>query len=183
VWLMERILGDPPPPPPPNVPAVEPDTRGATTIRQQLDKHRSVKSCATCHLKIDPPGFALESFDVLGGWRDRYRSTEEGEPVKGLGKNGHDFTFKLGQPVDASGEMPGYGKFKDIRELKALLASNDRQIARNMVRQFITYATGAPPSFADRAEVERILDASVKDGYGVRTLIHQVVRSNLFTHK
>ena len=48
-WIMERILGKAPPPPPPNVPAVEPDTRGATTIRQQLDKHRSLESCAACH--------------------------------------------------------------------------------------------------------------------------------------
>src|SRR5258708_39679816 len=88
VWIMERILGDPPPAPPPGVPAVEPDTRGATTIRQQLDKHRAVQSCAVCHAKIDPPGFALENFDVFGGWRGRYRSTQEGEPVGGIGKNG-----------------------------------------------------------------------------------------------
>ncbi|MDZ4801302.1 MAG: DUF1592 domain-containing protein [Bryobacteraceae bacterium] len=183
VWLMERILGDPPPPPPPGVPAVEPDTRGATTIRQQLDKHRAVPSCASCHVKIDPPGFALENFDVLGAWRDRYRSTEEGEPVKGLGKNGHDFTFRLGQTVDASGEVAGGGKFRDINGLKDLLCRDERQIARNLARQFITYATGAPASFGDRAEVERILDASARDGYGVRTLIHQIVRSDLFTHK
>ena len=83
-WIMERILGKPPPPPPPGVPAVEPDTRGATTIREQLDKHRTVASCAACHAKIDPPGFALESFDVIGGWRDRYRALGDGEPRAGV---------------------------------------------------------------------------------------------------
>ena len=75
-WIMERILGKVTPPPPPGTPAVEPDIRGATTIRQQLDKHRDNPSCASCHSKIDPPGFALESFDVLGGWRDRYRAID-----------------------------------------------------------------------------------------------------------
>jgi hypothetical protein len=183
VWIMERILGDPPPPPPPGVPAVEPDTRGATTIRQQLDKHRSTPSCAGCHNKIDPPGFALESFDVVGGWRDRYRSTEEGEPAAGLGKNGHVFAFKYGQPVDASGELSGGRAFRNISELKKLLVADERQLARNLVSQFVTYGTGAPVTFADRGEVERILDAVKKDGYRVRTLLHEVVQSPLFTRK
>lgn len=181
-WIMERILGEPPPPPPPGVPAVEPDTRGATTIRQQLDKHRAIASCAACHNKIDPAGFALENFDVFGGWRDRYRSTEEGEAVKGIGKNGHDFTFRMGQPVDASGEWNGE-RFRNVLELKRALLKDERKLARNMVTQFVAYATGAPVGFGDRAEVERILDASQRDGYGLRTLIHQVVESKLFRNK
>jgi len=182
-WIMERILGDPPPPPPPGVPAIEPDTRGATTIRQQLDKHRSIQSCAVCHSKIDPPGFALENFDVVGAWRDRYRSTEEGEPVKGLGKNGFDFTFKLSQPVDASGKLASGESFQDILGLKRLLLKNERPVARNMVTQFIAYATGAPAEFGDRAEVERILDAAERDRYGMRTIVQEIVQSDIFTHK
>ena len=178
VWIMERILGDPPPPPPPGVPAVEPDTRGATTIRQQLDKHRNTPGCAGCHNKIDPPGFALENFDVLGGWREKYRSTESGEAMKGIGKNGHAFTFKEGQPVDASG--PG---FQNVVELKKLLLKDERKLARNAASQLITYSTGAPVGFADRAIVERILDAAEKDRYGLRSIIHQIVQSELFTHK
>lgn len=178
VWIQERLLGDPPPPPPPGIPAVEPDTRGAITIRQQLDKHRENPSCAGCHNKIDPPGFALENFDVLGGWREKYRSTETGESVKGLGKNGHAFTYKDGQPVDASG--PG---FKNIAELKKLLLKDERQIARNAASQLITYSTGAPVSFGDRQALETILDGAEKDRYGLRTLIHQIVQSDLFTHK
>ncbi|HWD97609.1 MAG TPA: DUF1592 domain-containing protein [Bryobacteraceae bacterium] len=183
VWIMERILGDPPPPPPPGIPAIEPDTRGAVTIRQQLEKHRSIQSCAVCHSKIDPPGFALENFDVAGGWRDRYRSTDEGEPVKGLGKNGFDFTFKLSQPVDASGKLATGETFHNVIELKRLLVKNERQLARNMVTQFITDATGAPAEFGDRAEVERILDVAEKDRYGLRTILQEVVQSDLFTHK
>ena len=76
-WICDRILGVEIPPPPPTVPAVEPDIRGAVTIRQQLDKHRAEPSCAVCHSKMDPAGFALESFDIMGGWRDRYRAADE----------------------------------------------------------------------------------------------------------
>ncbi len=182
-WIMERILGDPPPPPPPGVPAVEPDTRGATTIRQQLDKHRAIPSCAACHNKIDPTGFALENFDIFGAWRDKYRSTEEGEPVQGIGKNGHAFTFRLSQPVDAAGQLENGAQFQNVIELKRLLLQDERKLARNMVTQWIAYSTGAPVSFGDRAEVERILDTARKDRYGLRTLIHTIVESPLFTRK
>jgi hypothetical protein len=182
-WIMERILGDPPSPPPPGVQAVEPDTRGAVTIRQQLDKHRSVASCAGCHKKIDPPGFALESFDVVGGWRNRYRSTGEGEDAKGIGKNGHAFTFKYGQPVDSSGKVASGEEFRDIREFKQLLLMDERALARNMVKQFVAYGTGTPVRFGDREAVERILDLAAKDRYRMRTLIHEIVQSKLFREK
>jgi len=183
VWMAERILGDPPPPPPPSVPAVEPDTRGSTTIREQLDKHRSIPSCAGCHRKIDPPGFALESFDVVGAYRERYRSTQDGDAVKGYGKNGHPFAFKLAQNVDASGTLVNGESFADVKGLKRALLKDERQIARNMVKQFVTYATGAPVSFADRAEVERILDRAEPGGYPVRTLLLGVIENKLFRNK
>ena len=80
-WVLDRILGTPPAPPPDNISAIDPDIRGATTIREQLVKHRSIESCGVCHRKIDPPGFALESFDCIGGWRDNYRVTGSGETV------------------------------------------------------------------------------------------------------
>ncbi len=181
-WIMERIVGLPPPPPPPGVGAVEPDTRGATTIRQQLDLHRKDAACAGCHRKIDPPGFALESFDVAGGWRTHYRSTEEGEPVQGLGKNGHAFTFRRGQPVDASGEYNGQ-PFGDVTEFQKILARDDRQLARNLANQLILYGTGAPVRFADRAAREAMLDRIAPGGYGLRALIHEIVQSELFQNK
>jgi hypothetical protein len=178
---MERILGKPPPPPPPGVPAVEPDIRGAVTIREQLDKHRSVPACAACHAKIDPPGFALESFDVLGGWRDRYRALGKGTPPPGFGKNGQPFEFHEGQAVDASGAMPGGGDFKNVVELKAVLLQDERQIARNLAAQLLVYATGAPVRFGDRARVEEILDRA--KAYGVRSIVREIVLSDLFKRK
>jgi hypothetical protein len=181
---MERILGQPAPPPPPSVPAIDPDTRGATTIREQLAKHRSQPTCAACHAKIDPAGFALENFDVLGGWRDRYRALGEGgEKELGFGKNGQPFAFHYGPPVDASGTLPDGRKFDDIRSLKNLLLADERQIARNLTRQLVVFATGAPVRFGDRPEIEQILDRAEPSHYGVRTLIREIVQSSLFQIK
>ncbi len=182
-WIMERIIGKPPPPQPASVPNIDPDTRGATTIREQLAKHRSEENCALCHTKIDPAGFALENFDVLGGWRDRYRAVGDGERVKGYGKNGLDYTFHLAQPVDGSGTLPGGGDFKNIGELKQLLLKDERQIARNLAKQLLVFATGAPVRFGDRPELEQILDHSSANHYAVRTLIHAIVQSSLFQNK
>ncbi len=117
-WVMKRLIGRPPQPPPPNVGSVEPYTRGATTIRELLDKHRRSPTCASCHNKIDPPGFALESFDVIGGWRDRYRSLGFGrQPAWKL--EGRDiWEYKLGPSVDASGVKSSGERFKNINDFK-----------------------------------------------------------------
>jgi len=182
--VMERIMGLEIPPPPSGVEAIEPDTRGAITIREQLDKHREVQSCNVCHAKFDPVGFALESFDVAGGWQDRYRAVnQDAEPVIGFGKNGHAFAFHYAQPVDSSGQLVDGRKFADISELKGLLAADERAVARNLVQRFVVYATGAPVSFGDRPEIENILNRCEKSHYGVRSLIHGVIQSELFKIK
>lgn len=183
-WIMERILGLPPPPPPPSLPAVEPDIRGAKTIRQLLDQHRSEASCAACHTRIDPAGFALENFDVMGGWRDRYRAIAEGvPPVEGIGKGGLKFTFHYAQPVDAAGESWDGRTFRDIRDFKRLLLDDETQLARNFARQIVTYATGAPVRFSDRAALEKILEQTQPHGHGVRALVHAIVQSEFFLNK
>jgi len=182
-WIMERILGQKPPPPPPSVPAIEPDTRGAVTIRQQLDKHRTLETCNACHAKIDPAGFALENFDVMGGWRDRYRSEAGGELAQGIAKSGQKFAFHYALPVDAGGELPDGRKFRDVRELKQRLLSDEKQLARNLAKQLAVYATGAPIRFADREPIEQILERASSSHYGVRSLVHEVVQSELFRNK
>jgi hypothetical protein len=182
-WIMERILGKPPPPPPASVPAIEPDTHGAQTIRQQLDAHRKQQVCAACHAKIDPAGFALENFDVFGGWRDRYRALGEGQPPPGIGKNGQPFTFHLAQPVDVSGVLPDGRSFRNIRDLKQLLLNDEQQVARNLAKQLIIYATGSAIRFGDRPVVEKVLARTQASHYGVRSLVHEIVQSEIFQTK
>jgi hypothetical protein len=183
-WITERILGYETRPPPPDVKAVEPDIRGAVTIRQQLAMHRDNPTCASCHIKMDPPGFALESFDVMGAHRERYRAVAENvKPEPGYGMNGQAFAFHYGLPVDSTGELPDGRTFADIKKFKQLLMGDELPIARNLARQLVVFATGAPVRFSDRDELERILQRASARQYGVRTLVEEIVRSELFQTK
>ena len=182
VFVLDRLLGDPPPPPPPAVPAVEPDISGATTIRELLSAHRADRACASCHAKIDPPGFALEGFDVMGTWRDRYRSLGQGQAV-GLEINGKPVEYRLGPPVDDSGALPDGRTFDDVEGFRRFLLEDDRPAARNLLERLVAYATGAGVGFADREVVEAILDRTGPGGFGIRSMIHEVVRSRLFLEK
>ncbi len=179
-WVMERLIGKPPPPPPPSVPAVEPDIRGAKTIRDLLALHTTSKSCAGCHARFDPVGLALENFDVLGGWRTRYRGNEEGERVTGIDRAGHDFSYTLAAPVDAGGKLLDGRDFKNVTDLKAIFAADSRQLARNLLHQFTVYSTGTPVRYSDRPEIESMLDACAKDGFRVRDLLLALVQSRIF---
>jgi hypothetical protein len=182
-WITERILGIETPPPPP-VASVEPDIRGAVTIRQQLEKHRADASCASCHASMDPPGFALEGFDVMGGQRERYRAVKEDvTPATGVGLNGQRFAFHYALPVDAAGELPDGRPFHDVRELKQLLLADELPLARNIAKQLITYATGQPVRFSERAQLEAILGRASRHDYGVRSLVHEIIQSDLFQTK
>ena len=103
--------------------------------------------------------------------------------MKGFGKNGHAFKFRLAKPIDCAGELEDERRFSDVTEMKKLLLSDERAIARNLVHQFVVYATGAPVAFGDRAAVETILDQCEDNDYGVRSLIHALIQSELFLHK
>jgi len=179
-WVMERLIGQSPPPPPPSVPAVEPDIRGAKTIRDLLALHTKNQSCAACHAKFDPAGLALENFDILGGWRTQYRGLEEGQKVNGIDRAGHDFAYTISAPVDASGKLLDGTTFKNIQNLKTILASNPRQLGRNLLEQFTIYATGTPVRFSDRAQVEEILDACATDEFRVGDLLFGLIQSRIF---
>jgi hypothetical protein len=119
---------------------------------------RNPKSCAGCHARFDPVGLALENFDILGGWRTRYRGLEEGERITGIDRAGHDYAYTLAAQVDASGKLLDGRSFQNIRELKAHLAANPRQLASNLLHQLTIYATGTPVRFSDRPEIESMLD-------------------------
>jgi hypothetical protein len=179
-WVLDRILGTPPPPPNVDVEAVEPDIRGATTIRAQLAKHRDNTACAGCHAKIDPPGFALENFDVIGGWRDNYRSIGDGEPVV---TNGRRVRYVNGPAVDSADVLSDGRRFQNIDEFKKLLLEDKEQLARALAAKLLAYSTGAAPTPADEPDVDRIVAAIRDKNYGLRSLVHEVVQSELFRQK
>ncbi len=178
-WVLDRILGTPPSPPPPDIPALEPDIRGATTMREQLAKHRQLESCASCHVKIDPPGFALENFDVIGGWRDHYRS--RGGKAKEV--NGRKLPYGDGLKVDPAHVLPDGRKFASIDEFKQLLLADKETFARALTAKLITYATGAAPDIADKNRVAAIVTKATTQGLGFKTLIHEITQSDLFQTK
>jgi hypothetical protein len=179
-WVMERLIGQPPPPPPASVPAVEPDIRGAKTIRDLLALHTKSKSCAACHARFDPVGLALENFDILGGWRTNYRGLEEGQRITGIDRAGHSFSYTLATPVDTTGKLLDGRTFNNINDLKTLIAADPRQLARNLLHQFTIYATGTPVRFSDRPEIESLLNTCAKNNYPIRDLLQALIQSPIF---
>ena len=169
-WIAERILGMKIPPPPEGVPAIEPDIRGAVTIREKLAKHSNDESCASCHRQMDPFGFALESFDPAGQWRSRYLAVSKGRT-------------KLGADVEPNGQLPDGQYFSDIDELKRILASRPEQIARGLASHLIVYGTGGELSFSDRQAIDQIVTTAHETEYGFRSLLKSVVTSPLFVEK
>jgi hypothetical protein len=185
VWVQKNLLGQPPKPPPPDVPGLEPDIRGAVTIREQLAKHRQLESCGSCHRAIDPPGFALENFDVIGRWRDHYRTTDN--KVKATKSivlpDGKRFTYRLGPAVDAGDVLPSGKKFANVDDFKKVLLADPDPFVRCLTEKLVVYATGATVSPADRGGVEQIVGRLRQKKYGLRTLVHEVVQSPLFLNK
>ena len=181
-FVIDRILGEPPEPPPANVSAIEPDVRGATSIRAQLAKHRDHLVCASCHRRIDPPGFAMEAFDVIGGFRTRYRSIGEGDPgERGAIDPMIGISFKLGQSVDSTGELTDGRTFSDIQMYQTLIAANSKQLLSSLAKQLVVYATGRAVRFSDRSLIDGIVSRTEAQNGGIRTLLHEIIASSLFT--
>ncbi|MBI3822545.1 MAG: DUF1585 domain-containing protein [Planctomycetes bacterium] len=134
---------------------------------------------------IDPPGFALENFDAIGGWRDFYRvprSLKPGEKQIDLANYPGKKIFR-GLDVEKGGELPDGRAFKNIDEYKQLLLTDKDQLARNLAQKLLIYATGADIQFADREVVEQLVARSREQKYGFRSLIHEVVQSRVFLSK
>lgn len=159
IYVLEKLLGYTPSPPPPDVPAIEPDIRGAVSIRQQLEKHREVATCAECHRKIDPLGFALENFDAVGGWRDTYESRT---------------------PIDSAGKLPGGDTFSTLAEFRDVLVDRQEQFDRCLTRKLMSYALGRELEVGDRPEVDEVLrELDASDG-GLKDLVQLIVLSKAF---
>ena len=174
VWVLEKFLGTPAPPPPPDVPPIEPDIRGATTIKEQLAKHRDTAACASCHRKIDPLGFALESFDVIGGWRENYRALSE-PTAKAPAK------LIDGPPVNPADEWTGVGRFSGFQEFRELVKKREDLVIQNLTHQLATFALGRQPGFADREPLKAIAAKSRREQSGMNTLVLDLITSPVFT--
>lgn len=162
VWLLENILGTPPAPPPDNVPPIDPDIRGAKSMREILTKHRDNPACFECHRKIDPLGFALENFDPIGAWRT---------------------TYEKGIEIDSSGELPGNRRFEDVAGLKRVLVEHKTQFARMLTERILMYACGRRMEPLDRASIDHIVALTRAEEHRFRDLLEQIVLSPTFRSK
>jgi hypothetical protein len=162
VWILENLLGTPPNPPPPDVDPIEPDTRGVTTIRAQMEKHRDNPTCFECHRKIDPLGLSMEHYDYVGAWRERYSKR---------------------LAIDGSGMMPDGTAIKGPGGIRKYLAARPAQFTRCLVEKLFVYALGRRISFTDRDDIDRIVSSMPRYKYGLRELIQQVVASEAFHTK
>ena len=163
VWILENILGTPTPPPPDDVPAIEPDTRGATTIRDQLEKHRFSAACNDCHRKIDPLGFVLECFDPIGRTRQYYDK-------------------KRTQAIDTAGELPGGVTIANLAEFKKWMVEHETFFLRTLTSRLLTHGTGRQMDRSERAEIDEIISRLESVEYPMRSLIEEVVTSDIFVN-
>jgi hypothetical protein len=170
VWVSEAIYARPPPPPPPNVEplAPTPSDQPKATIREQLEAHATHATCASCHAKIDPLGFAFDNFNAIGQWR-----TEE-NVTGGEGAN---------PPVNAAGKLPNGQAFAGPVEFKQLLAQDLDRFAEAFVEQLATFALRRMMTVDDRTQIKAIAQAAKQDGYQLRTLIEHFVMSDLFVKR
>ena len=163
-WILETMLGTPPPPPPADVPALneKPNASGEfTSLRSQLEAHRSDSRCASCHNMMDPLGFGLENYDVLGSHRTQNR----------------------GIPIDASGTLPDGTQFHGSDELKLWLLKRKEQFARNLTRKILGYSLGRSLTGEDNCVIDSIVETLAKDDYRSQTLIVEIVKSVPFRYK
>ncbi len=187
VWLLENVFGMSPPEPPPNIPAIAPDTSGAATLRDQLKRHRSDPSCASCHKHIDPLGMVMENFDPVGRWRDNYPRYIK--PPDGAEALKEEFYSSIGQgvavgpPVDAVGTMPDGTRLEGVTHLKRYVLENIDMFSRCLTEKLLVYSTGRPLTFGDRKVVDKIVADVKVTGNGFRDLIVAVVQSESFRTK
>jgi hypothetical protein len=155
-WILENILGTPPPGPPPDVPDLEDNTVSATLpVRERLAAHRADAACASCHDVIDPVGFALENFDAVGRWRD----------------------LEEGQPVDASGGLPGGSEFTGVDGLEQVLLDRPELFVRTLTEKLLTFALGRGVEHYDAPAVRKVVRDAREEGYRLSSLVLGIARS------
>jgi len=159
-WIIEVIFNDPPPPPPNNVPPLNEDAAARNlTIREKFAKHRENPDCAGCHSRLDPLGFALENYDIIGRWRDKYPN---------------------GRSVDASGTLMKKYPFDGAVLFKQSLVKEDRRFARAFTAHLLRYATSKELRPADLLTIESIVEKTDGENYRLRSLMREVIMSENF---
>ena len=164
VWMLERILHDPPPPPPPNVPEVDltdPEIL-KMTLKERIADHRDKAACRSCHSRIDPWGIAFENYDALGAYRTRIKD----------------------KPVDATSELFNKQTLAGMDGLKRyLLTDRQDQFARAIVHKMTAYALGRPLSFGDHADIDELTARFRRKEDRLGDLVHLIVSSDIFNTK
>ncbi|QDU96629.1 DUF1592 domain-containing protein [Lignipirellula cremea] len=169
-WVLRELLNDPPNSPPPNAGEIQPNTAGKDlTVRQRLELHRSDQICASCHFKLDPYGLALENYDAIGAWRERF--------------NGEGFRGRNGPVLDVSGSFPSGRSFETLEEYKAGLLQDKDKFARALAVKMLTYALGRPVGYADHALVDKLVGDLQQHDYRIQSLIYGIVASEPFRSK
>lgn len=165
VWVLENVLGITQPPPPDEVPDIEANVSGAKTIREKLALHSADKTCFVCHRNIDPVGYALETFDPIGRFRTKYPKAGGKSPAP---------------EIDSSGKLPSGESFNGFTEFKQVLLDSRRDVfAESLIEKLLSYSTGRHMEWSDRSEVDEILSKVKAANYGLRTMIEEVLLSEI----
>ena len=169
-WVLRELLNDPPNNPPPNAGEIQPNTSGKNlTVRQRLELHRRDDVCASCHAKLDPYGLALENYDAIGAWRERF--------------NGEGYRGSNGPLLDVSGRFPNGHTFATLEEYKSGLMAQKDKFARALAIKMVTYALGRPVGYTDHKLIESLVGTLKKNDYRIQSLIHAIVASEAFNSK
>lgn len=180
-WILKNLYNEKIDPPA-DVLINEPDIRGTTTVREAVLKHQELESCARCHSKIDPLGFALEYYDPVGRKRSEYRHVEE-LPVQ---KEGTTFTKKLKfteVPIDATMTLPGGREVRDMPTLKAALMADKERILKGILGKLVSYAHGREVTRADRPHIDAVFESIAQEDFSLRAAIHAIVAHPAFSRK
>jgi hypothetical protein len=159
-WILENLFAAPPPPPPANVPSLKSSLNGRLlNAREQLELHRADPACASCHLKMDPLGFALEGYDAVGARRSQ--------------EHGH--------AIDVGAVLPDGTQFDGLAGLRGILLERKDQFTEAFTQRLLTYALGRGLEAPDMPTVRAIARAAAHDDYRIRTIILGIIRSDPFT--
>lgn len=187
VFVLDHLLADPPPPPPPNAGQLEETAPEAEhlSVKERLEQHRRHTACAACHAKIDPYGFAMESYDAIGGWRTHERLLVDAPRKNKDGSIDMVPQAVVGEAVETSAQLPDGRAYGGMREFQQLLLTEPlrQQFVKALTKKLLTYALGRGLTFADDRLVESLGKKCAADGYRLRSLIEQIVLSEEFRTK